>query len=284
MNISQMLVKAEFFLQSIVRYGMAVRCPHCGVADQEIVARKFVVARVVRCNDCGLVFSRPIYRTWFSDNFYDRFYSAEGSTTELPNDADLAVFVSTGFSGTDKHAARQLSAISRVVPGRGRLLEIGSSWGYFLFQAQAAGFDVTGVEIGTTRREFGRSKLGLRLIADFADLAADERFDVIYTSHVLEHFTDISTLFGKLGSLLADDGKLFIEVPNIDVAAVGPECLSWVGAVHPLGYSARWFKENLPRHGLEVLSVHDSWEALPERSVDAVPSTALILQARRRSS
>jgi cyclopropane fatty-acyl-phospholipid synthase-like methyltransferase len=35
------------------------------------------------------------------------------------------------------------------------MLELGSSWGYFLYQAKQQGFEVTGVEISEPRRLFG---------------------------------------------------------------------------------------------------------------------------------
>jgi len=184
MNKSQLMVKAEFFLQSIVRYGSAARCPYCDSADADLIARKFLVVRIVRCANCGLVFSRPVYRTWLSANFYDRLYSAEGSTTKLPSDAELSQMIVNGFAGTDKHASAQLAALTRIAPAGKRMLELGSSWGYFLAQARAVGWDVTGVEIGATRREFAIRKLGVRSVARFEELASDEVFDVIYSSHV----------------------------------------------------------------------------------------------------
>ena len=50
--------------------------------------------------------------------------------------------------------------MKRLTAGR-TLLEIGSSWGYFLDQANAAGFATVGVEPGRTRRRFGVRELGV---------------------------------------------------------------------------------------------------------------------------
>ena len=46
------------------------------------------------------------------------------------------------------------------------LVEVGSSWGYFLWQAKNQGFDVTGVEIGEKRRLFGERHLEVKIVDD----------------------------------------------------------------------------------------------------------------------
>jgi SAM-dependent methyltransferase len=279
----QLVIKAEYLLQSLVRYPRMVACPHCGGRRHALIARKYAIARIVRCGACGLAFARPIYRSWLAGNFYDRMYSAEGSTTALPDDATLERLKATNFVGTDKDARRVIESLRRALPDRSAsLLEIGSSWGYFLHQARASGFDVTGIEIGDTRREFGREKLDLDIVSGFDALPAGRRFDVIYTSHVLEHFTDLTTVFDQIPERLADNGSLFIEVPNFDPDHLGPACLSTVGAVHPIGYDSKWFRENLPRHGLVVEAIHGDWKDVPDRPVGRSATGTIIVQARRR--
>jgi SAM-dependent methyltransferase len=280
--MKRLLVKSEFLLQSLVRYPLAARCPHCGSARQQLVARKYRIARIVRCRDCGLCFSRPIYRSWLSGSFYDRLYSAEGSVTTLPDDARLQQLVAGGFRETDKDATQVLQKLrAHPLPERPTLLEIGSSWGYFLHQAREMGFAVTGVEIGTRRREFGRQRLGLDIVGDLGELPAGRRYDVVYTAHVLEHFTDLRGVFPRLAALLADDGILFIEVPNFDPAQLGPRCLRIVGAVHPLGFDSGFFRHNLPRHGLAITGLFKSWRDLPDRSTAVSSGDVIIVRAAR---
>jgi 2-polyprenyl-3-methyl-5-hydroxy-6-metoxy-1,4-benzoquinol methylase len=168
------------------------------------------------------------------------------------------------------------------LPKRPKLLEIGSSWGYFLHQAREMGFAVTGVEIARRRREFGRQRLGLDIVGDLGELPAGRRYDVIYTAHVLEHFTDLRGVFPRLAALLADDGMLFIEVPNFDPQQFGTRCLSIVGAVHPLGFDSEFFRRNLPRHGLELTGLFTSWRDLPDRPTAVSSGDVIIVRAARR--
>src|SRR5262249_61805003 len=119
------------------------RCPHCGGDGLETLARKYALVRIRRCRDCALVFTDPIYRSRLG-SLYDQLYAGEGSTTELPDAARLAALVAAGVAGSDKDFRAPIARLREVAPGP-RLLEIGSSWGYFLHQAGAAGFAATGI-------------------------------------------------------------------------------------------------------------------------------------------
>jgi SAM-dependent methyltransferase len=244
-----------------------------------LIARKYGVARIVRCAECGLCFARPIYRSWVAANFYDQLYSAGFSTT-LPDDDHLETWLATGFRDTQRDADLVLERlrrhVSRPAPS---LLEIGCSWGYFLHQARGAGFDVSGVEIGDQRRAFGRRRLGLQIVGALRELPEGKRYDVIYTSHVLEHFTDLRDVFARIADALKDDGVLFIEVPNFDPQQFGRRCCSVVGAVHPLGFDSAFFRANLPRHGLAVTGMFSSWDDVPDRPVTASSSNVIVVRA-----
>lgn len=276
-----LVVKSEYLLQSVLTYPFAVSCPHCRSPRHALVARKYRVARIVRCRDCGLYFSRPIYRSWLAENFYDGLYTA-GFGTILPDEVHLERWLTTGFRDTRREADTVLEKIRLHAPTpSASLLEIGCSWGYFLHQARAAGFTATGVEIGAKRRDFGRQRLGLDIVGDLSDLPAGQQYDVIYTSHVLEHFTDLHGVFPRLASALKDDGVLFIEVPNFDPQQFGSRCFPVVGAVHPLGFNSEFFRANLPRHGLAITGIYGRWEDVPDRPVPVPPTDVFIVRAAR---
>jgi SAM-dependent methyltransferase len=140
---------------------------------------------------------------------------------------------------------------------------------------------VTGVEIGATRRAFGRLRLGLEIVGDLSELPSGTQYDVIYASHVLEHFTDLGGVFPRIARALKDDGVLFIEVPNFDPEQFGKRCFPVVGAVHPLGFNSEFFRANLPRHGLTVTGTFARWEDVPDRLVPVPPTDVFIVRAAR---
>lgn len=281
--MTNLVPRLEFALQSLVKRSRA--CPHCRARDTRVVARKHVVVRVRRCAECGLCFTDPLYESSAFGRLYDALYDAEGSTTALPGPAELERLRATRFAGTDKDFAPRLRFLRELARGP-RLVELGSSWGYFVHQARAAGFDAVGVEIGRLRREYGVRELGVPLVESLADLGA-RRFDVAYTAHVLEHFTDLSTVFDELYARLAPGGFLALEVPHFDLAGRGRAALANVGAVHPLGFTREFFERNLPRHGFEPVALEESWEALAAAARGAAverpaaPSGVLVALARR---
>ncbi|CAO3363878.1 class I SAM-dependent methyltransferase [Azospirillum palustre] len=60
---------------------------------------------------------------------------------------------------------------------------------------------------------------------DFLDAKIDQKYDVAWCSHVLEHQRNIGVFVEKLFSVINDDGYLAISVP--------PEMIHWVCFGHP---------------------------------------------------
>jgi SAM-dependent methyltransferase len=274
--LDNLLPRVEFLAQALVR--RQERCPHCGAEELETLARKYALVRIRRCTRCALAFTDPIYRSRLG-NLYDRLYAGQGSTTEVPDAAQLERLVADGFAGSDKDFRARIARLREVAVGR-RLLELGSSWGYFLHQARAGGFEATGVEIAARRAEYGRTRLGVRIVAGLDELAG-ERFDLVYTSHVLEHFTDLEGVFERLRELLVPGGALVVEVPHFDWPARGREALAFVGAVHPLGFGPEFFARSLPGHGLRLVGFFERWEDLPARPSPVPRGESLVCLALR---
>jgi SAM-dependent methyltransferase len=107
--------------------------------------------RVVRCNDCGLVFLNPQP----SDDELARIYSANyflGSDSETGRQAVSEIKQAT--------ATLYLSEIRRYRgPESGRLIEVGCGDGDFLVLAEADGWRVTGIEYSPAACEKARQRL-----------------------------------------------------------------------------------------------------------------------------
>lgn len=272
-----LLSRTEFLLQALILH--QEECPHCGSNETPVRARKHVFVRIRRCTQCRLNFTDPIYQPRLTANLYDRLYSAEGSTTRVPDDAELEALEALNFEGSDKDFSLAIDAMMALSSG-GHLLEIGSSWGYFLHQARAKGFEAMGVEISTPRREYGVSRLGVDIVSSLEHVAARD-FDVIFSAHVLEHFTDLSSIFGHLFNLLKPGGHLVVEVPHFDLDGRGAQALSSVGAVHPIGFTNEFFRLNLPQYGFESPLFYSSWSDAPLGPAPESKGSELRLIARR---
>jgi len=274
--VSNLLPRIEFGLQALVCHQRV--CPFCKTRNHAVVARKHGVVRIRRCDSCCLYFTDPIYKSRLAD-LYETLYDAEGSTTTVPDAPALRRLKATQFGASDKNCALQILALQRLGAGR-RLLEIGSSWGYFLYQAQAAGFAAVGVEPGRLRREFGVRELGVDIRRGI-DEVSEAGFDVIYCAHTLEHISDVSEFFANCHQRLRPGGLLAIEVPHFDLRALGPRVLSIIGAVHPIGLSQPFFHVALPRAGFRCVGMFDEWTAVPSSPVSSVREGNLLVIAEK---
>jgi len=275
--MNKLIPRLEFLSQSLFRNQK--NCPHCGSQDLQKVAKKYKIIGIECCNNCGLFFTSPIYKSSIFSSFYDKVYQAEGSTTDMPNVEQLGTLISKKFEGSDKYFGDRIKAIANFLQCR-NLLEIGSSWGYFIYQAKLQGFNVTGIEISDTRRQFGREKLGVDILKNISDLGS-KKFNLIYTAHTLEHFTDLSTIFSEIYDHLETGGKLIIEVPNFDFFTYGNSLLSIIGAVHPIGFSSKFFEDNLPKYGFKYLRFYDSWTDFPNTSANKSSINIVLLLAEK---
>jgi SAM-dependent methyltransferase len=276
-EMSNLIPKLEFVAQSLVKKQSF--CPHCAWGNFNQIYKKYGVIKIQECQNCNLCFTDPIYQPLLTSSLYDHLYAAEGSTTRLPNQDELATLKKNLFQSSDKYFGDRLRKIKLLIAGK-KMLEIGSSWGYFLYQAQHHGFEATGVEISNRRRLFGIRNLEVNIVESMDSLKGG-LFDLVYTSHVLEHFTDISTIFVEIHNLLIRGGELIIEVPNFDISNLREGTLSMIGAVHPLGFSSLFFQKNLPKYGFKILGFYEDWDSFPEGVMKKSNKNVIILRAQK---
>jgi SAM-dependent methyltransferase len=116
------------------------------------------------------------------------------------------------YLGSDQDgakAARPLRIFAEFMRDRepGLLLDIGCSDGVLLNIAAAEGWSVTGID--------PQPNASARIIrGSFADHQFGERFDFLTLIHSFEHMDDPRATLLKCRSLLKQDGRLLIVVPN----------------------------------------------------------------------
>lgn len=247
MDYKRYLIKIIFFFEGLFSK-KDIFCPYCLAADLEIVHRKAYVINICRCKQCGLYWTNPIFRFY---KIYDTLYKGQGLTTDIPECRQLKEVLNSDFKGTDKDYGWFIEWLDKKVKGR-KLLEFGSSWGYFLSQAQKAQFDATGVEISESRRYFAKNNLNVKIVPDLEILiSSGELYDTVVTFHTIEHLPSINDIFKKFNILLKEGGLLIITVPFINIDK-GKNAFRIIGAVHPLGFCKDFFENNMPKEGFKV--------------------------------
>jgi SAM-dependent methyltransferase len=254
------------FLNRVVRARLKRQergCPYCRATLSELVGRKHLVIELRRCARCGLMFRWPKDSADFNRSFYQVAYRQE-MVTELPAPAALESLKRSLFRATENDFSARIDVLKLLVPS-GRVLDYGCSWGYGTFQMCAAGYDAIGFEISNPRSDFGRTRLGLKILGDLRLLLEQYRgsFDAIVASHVLEHLPDLSGVFERFSALLGKGGSLLIFVPNCGGRKAREMGVNWGPMCcekHPLALDSVFFERALPQYGFTVRTMSDPYE------------------------
>lgn len=182
------------------------KCQLCGNPEKKIVF-DFGKYKVVKCVQCKYVYlsPRPVNTSvlYSNDYFDEKYYFEKENFFEINKKIDS---VSANLKYIKKYK------------NTGEFLEIGSNYGFFLYSVKENGFNATGIEVNSRCAGFSEKVLGLNVInknVEDVDFTA-EKFDIIYMSHVLEHFDDVVGILRKITSWLKKDGIIVIKVPDID--------------------------------------------------------------------
>lgn len=177
---------------------------------------RYHAAHLVRCGNCGLVFSG-----------------------RRPDDAELAAhYRDYGTAWFDSEITRQRyrELLDSFEPYRrsNRILDMGCGAGYFLEEAAERGWEAYGSEFGELPLEMSRGR-GFTVVP--APLTDDSfpagHFDVVTSFEVVEHLRDPLDEARVLASLLRPGGLFYCTTPNFDAATrrlLGP---SWQVIEYP---------------------------------------------------
>lgn len=213
------------------------QCPVCDgkefssfltCTDYFVSGEKF---QIKQCNSCGFRITENIEDEENIGPYYQsENYISHSNTTK-------------GFVNAVYHRVRKymLGRKRRLVENaaalrKGHILDVGAGTGFFLNEMKDYGWQVTGIEKSEDGRNFAKLEFDLDLLpTEGLFKLKGKSYDVISLWHVLEHIHQLNVNMDTFFSLLKDDGKLVIAVPNHD------------------SYDARHYKEfwaayDAPRH------------------------------------
>jgi len=97
----------------------------------------------------------------------------------------------------------------------GKILEIGCSYGSYLFLLKKLGWLVKGIELNKEAVNYAVNNLNLDVKnTSIEDYKTDISFNLIYLSMVLEHVESPQEVLKKCFSLLKPNGKLILRIPD----------------------------------------------------------------------
>lgn len=164
---------------------------------------------------------------------------------------------------------------------KGRLLDVGCGDGAFLARMKSLGWEAVGVELDEKAANVAKTKFDVDVFIGTLEAAgfADESFDVITLSHVIEHVGDPIELLCRCRNLLRKGGRVVVTTPNA-------ECLGhrifrehWRGLEvprHMMVFSLRTLAQLASEAGLSIGALRTS-----ARGAHAFYLESRLLKARR---
>ncbi|HVF12277.1 MAG TPA: class I SAM-dependent methyltransferase [Actinomycetota bacterium] len=186
-------------------------CPACGSLPNA-QPRRAANYELWECSDCGLFFhARPSPEA--TEDLYEAGYFTGKETFGV------------GYEDYEKGGVWEASVrwpslgreLEALVPSKGRLLDVGCAYGFFVDEASKAGWHGIGIDVSRFAIQEGRRR-GLDLRAGTLEEASfeDGFFDAIICIQTLEHLPDPAGTLEELARIARRGGALVIDVPSSD--------------------------------------------------------------------
>ena len=186
--------------------------------------------KIVKCKNCGLVYLQNPRRLENDLTTYNNYFQQSPIKPYEKKSPNLAM-------KTLWQINEQRLQWIRKIKLKGSILDVGSGRGYFLYHASLQGYQVEGIEISPLAAQYCEKYYSIRTIVRNIEnrINTHRRYDIVTMWHVLEHFTNPLSVLINLKTLLADNGVLFIEVPNVNSLKfiLSPKNKKWKGGNHP---------------------------------------------------
>ena len=243
----------------------------CGAADAETVyeaqhldgaARDLVrtfrasgdellVDRLVRCRSCGLQYVSP--RPLASD------------IVDAYSGGDDPAYVSQ-VAARERTFADAVAHIETILPGRGRILDVGTAAGAFLAAARGRGWHVEGCEPNAWLAEWGSRHYGIAIRTGelFDQSFAPGSFDVVTLWDVIEHTPDPTRVIRTVRDLIRPGGLLIVNYPDIGswIARALGRRWPFLSSVHLYYFTRETMRRLLERHGFDVIEIRAHFQRL----------------------
>lgn len=228
-----------------------INCNLCGENDTVALAKKGqfnLPANVVICRNCGLTYLNPRWTksTYFDfyTNHYDKYYRPDIKKISVKKDDVNAIYERFTKAGLLDKPVKHM-------------LDIGSGSGLNLdfFKLKYPKANFYAIEPSDTAVTILK-KNAVEVISRDVDTdwhkPVQKKFDLIIMRHVLEHLSDPIAALTKIESTLADDGILYIAVPNC-ANPIAPLLAHWFRAVHTYYFNKKTINGILHKSNLHLL-------------------------------
>jgi len=179
-----------------------ISCPLCGADGGKRLHQEGDYA-MFRCPACGFVYQNPRPSPQELWEAYQTYLPEGEGEIEAWERMMEPVF----RKGAD--------LIERYIP-RGRILDVGAGYGFFLALMQARGWKVKGVEVSPSGVRYGRERFGLSILPIPWEKTSfrEGEFDVVTAFYVIEHLPDPLAFLTEVYRILRPGGMILLRYPH----------------------------------------------------------------------
>lgn len=234
-------------------------CPFCKSGDIGRWREKSengVLYVIYKCASCESGFLNPRPEKKWLESVYAK--SGHGLTQPTTLEVVLANEIESPNSSIDAGRLVGIASSYLSSPGRCKVLDIGSGYGFVSSEALRRGCNVVAVNPSVWENDVFERMNGFRPTqAFFEDVDVGDGFDIVVASQVLEHLSDPQKSLKKFFSILKKGGILAVAVPNINsflvrLRGINDQSCFWVPE-HQNYFSGRGLSEILKTAGLRPL-------------------------------
>lgn len=156
-----------------------------------------------RCSHCRFIYVNPQPNAEVLTQHYQTYFASEESAIREWGQMMLPLI---------RYSAKLV--LQHTQKKRGRLLDVGCGFGFFLSQMRSLGFEVQGVDISEPALRYARERMDLivynRPLTDFPEAS----FDVLTAFYVIEHVPNPKEWIQQFFRLLKPGGLLVLRWPH----------------------------------------------------------------------
>lgn len=238
-------------------YGVLYKPKHEEIKNEQELIEKFkssgdelLIDQVVECKNCGLIYINPRIR---NDLIIKGYSLGEDSA-----------FVSQA-RGREITFERSLRFIEKYVK-KGKLLDIGTAGGSFLYVAKKRNWEVYGIEPNKWLCDWGKKNYGIDIKQGtiFDNKFKDNFFDMISLWDVLEHVPDPKKELLEINRVMKKDGVLVVNYPDIGSLMSKLMGKRWIFllSVHLFYFTRKTIKRILLDSGFEPILIKPHFQKL----------------------
>ena len=195
-----------------------MKCFLCNTDYELYTKTSYLDLPTFRCKKCNLIVtgdneSEIIKKT---KEIYEKKHWGEGMWNA--ENVIKSNYTDEESEGKKRTWISQYKYCESFLKGKKTILEIGSGQGQNSWWFEQKGFQITGIEPNEKNVELINKKLknGICILGTGENFKNEEKYDIIWMSHVLEHLIKPDYFLSRIKDNMKDDSVFFIEVPNCE--------------------------------------------------------------------